>query len=147
MGRLNEAAADLEKALELNPDIWHGHVFVSRICIMQKRPQDALPEIGHIQEGDWRLIEYALAYWALGRKKEADTVLNELTAKYQAIDPYEIAEVYAFRNQPDKAFEWLDRAYAQHDPGLMETRVDPLLKNLHNDQRYVSLLRKLNLPT
>jgi hypothetical protein len=33
----------------------------------------------------------------------------ELIAKYHAIGGYQIAEVYAFRNQSDKAFEWLDR--------------------------------------
>ena len=46
----------------------------------------------------------------------------------------------------DEAFQWLDRAYAAHDHGLIGTKVDPLLKNLHNDPRYTALLKKLNLP-
>jgi hypothetical protein len=58
-----------------------------------------------------------------------------------------VAQVYAFRNQSDKAFEWLDRAYAQRDTGLVETKVNPLLKSLHNDPRFAVLLKKLNLPT
>jgi hypothetical protein len=53
--------------------------------------------------------------------------LRELIAKYQAIDPYLIAEIYAFRNQSDEAFEWLDRAYAQRNGGLTFTKVEPLL--------------------
>jgi hypothetical protein len=40
---------------------------------------------------------------------------------------------YAFRNQPNEAFEWLDRAYGHRDSGLIKTKVDPLLKRL---QRY-----------
>jgi len=59
---------------------------------------------------------------------------------------YQIADVYAFRNQSDEAFEWLDRAYAQRDSGLPTTKVDPLLKSLHNDPRYAAFLKKLNLP-
>jgi hypothetical protein len=55
--------------------------------------------------------------------------LRELIANYQAIDPYLIAEIYAFRNQSDEAFEWLDRAYAKRDDGLIFTKVDPLLKS------------------
>ena len=107
-----------------------------------------MPEIERVQEqSDLRLYLYALAYHALGRKKEADTVLSELIAKYQAIDAYQIAEVYALRNQSDEAFEWLDRACAKHDDGLIETKIDPLLKSLHNDPRYAALLKKLNLPT
>jgi hypothetical protein len=73
--------------------------------------------------------------------------LRELIAKYHADSAYEIAQVYAFRNQSDEAFEWLDRAYAQRDGGLIGTKVDPLLKSLHNDPRYAALLKTLNLPT
>jgi hypothetical protein len=78
--------------------------------------------------------------------KESDTALRELIAKYQAIDPCLIAEIYAFRNQPDEALEWLDRAYTKHDDGLIFTKVDPLVKSLHNDSRFPVLLKKLNLP-
>ena len=77
---------------------------------------------------------------------ESDAALKELIAKYQAIDPYLIAEIYAFRNQTDEAFVWLDRAYAQRDPSLMSTEMDPLLKSLHKDPRFAALLKKLNLP-
>jgi hypothetical protein len=41
----------------------------------------------------------------------------------------------------------LDRAYVQRDDDLIVTKVDPLLKNLHNDPRYVAFLKKLNLPS
>jgi hypothetical protein len=61
-------------------------------------------------------------------------------------NPYEIAGVYAFRNQSDEAFEWLDRAYVQRNAGLIETKVDPLLKSLHHDPRFASQLKKLNFP-
>jgi hypothetical protein len=38
------------------------------------------------------------------------------------------------------------RAYAQRDSGLIATKVEPLLKNLHNDPRFAAFLKKLNLP-
>jgi hypothetical protein len=72
--------------------------------------------------------------------------LRELIAKGHTENAYEIAGVYAFRNQPDEAFEWLDRAYGKHDDGLIFTKVDPLLKSLHDDPRFAALLKKLNLP-
>jgi hypothetical protein len=86
------------------------------------------------------------AFFGKDGGRESDVALKELIAKYQAIDPFLIAEIYAFRNQPDEAFEWLDRAYAQHDDGLVHMKVEPLLKNLHSDPRYIALLKKLNLP-
>jgi hypothetical protein len=48
--------------------------------------------------------------------------LSELIAKYHATNAYQIAEVYAFRNQSDEAFEWLDRAFAQRNSGLIVTK-------------------------
>jgi TolB-like protein/DNA-binding winged helix-turn-helix (wHTH) protein len=146
-GKLDEAEADLKKAHELRPDDFLSSMFLSEIYVMQGRPQDALPEIERVGYPEMRMFLYAIAYHALGRKKDSDAALRELIAKYQAIDPYLIAEIYAFRNQSDEAFEWLDRAYAQRNDGLVHTKVDPLLKSLHNDPRFAALLKKLNVPT
>jgi tetratricopeptide (TPR) repeat protein len=146
-GQPDEAAADCKKALEVNPDVLPGSFYLIQIYIMQGRPQDALPEIERVRPDDLRAGVYAIVYYALGRKKESDAALRELIAKYHASDAYQIAEVYGFRNQSDEAFEWLDRAYTQHDGGLIETKVDLLLKNLHNDPRFAAFLKKLNFPT
>jgi tetratricopeptide (TPR) repeat protein len=129
-GQLEEAAADFKKALELGPDIWFSHSFLSQIYITQGRPQDALPEIERVRPDLIRAFLYPMAYYALGRKKESDAALSELVTKYHASGVYQIAQAYAFRNQSDEAFEWLDRAYAQRDGGLIGTNVDPLLKSL-----------------
>ena len=55
-------------------------------------------------------------------------------------------EVYSFRNEKDKAFEWLESAYNQRDDGLTDIKGDPLLRNIVKDSRYTTLLRKLKLP-
>jgi tetratricopeptide (TPR) repeat protein len=144
-GRLDQAAADDKKSLELNPDFWGGPILLTHIYLLQGRPQDALPEIEHVHYAPYRAHLYALTYHALGRKNESDAALRELTTKYYASNASEIAEIYAFRNQTDEAFEWLDRAYAQRDPSLMATRMDPLLKSLHGDPRYAAFLTKLHL--
>jgi TolB-like protein/DNA-binding winged helix-turn-helix (wHTH) protein/Tfp pilus assembly protein PilF len=146
MGQLDQSAADSRKALELNPDAGLGTETLSLIDLLQGRPQDALRYIERVQYPPTRACLYALTYYALGREKESDTALSELMIKYNASNAYEIAQVYAFRNQTDEAFEWLDRAYAQRDPSLMSTKIDPLLKNVHSDPRYAAFLKKLNLP-
>ncbi len=145
-GRLDQAAADGKKGLELDPDSGGVHILLSQVYLMQGRPQDALPEIERVHYASYRASLYALTYHALGREKDSDAALSELMMKYHASNAFGIAVVYAFRNQPDKAFEWLDRAYAEHDPNLDITKVHPQLKNLHNDPRYAAFLKKLNLP-
>ena len=94
----------------------------------------------------WRLQGLALAYHALGRKKEADAALAEFIAKYQADAAFQVAEIYAFRGEADRAFEWLERAYAQRDGGLTEMKGDLFLKSLERDPRYIPFLKKMRLP-
>jgi tetratricopeptide (TPR) repeat protein len=143
MGQLDQAAADCKKGLELNPDV---STVLSQIYLMQGRPQGALPEVDRVHNAPVRAFLYALTYYALGRKEESDAALRELMMKYHASNAFEIATIFAFRNQTDEAFEWLDRAYAQRDPSMMSTKMDPLLNSLHNDPRFAGLLKKLNLP-
>jgi tetratricopeptide (TPR) repeat protein len=144
-GKLDEAEADIKKALALRPDDLFSY-FLSEIYVMQGRPQDALSEIERVHYGPERAFLYAIAYHALGREKESDTALKELIAKYRAINLYDIAEIYALRNQSDEAFAWLDRAYIQRDDGLISTKVEPLLKSLHNDPRFAASLKEAQLP-
>jgi tetratricopeptide (TPR) repeat protein len=147
VGQLDQAAADCKKGLELNPDWWNGPMLLSKIYLMQGRPLDALPEIERIHLPLFPAYLHALTYHAVGREKDSDAALRELLMKYPRSSAYSIAMVYAFRNQTDKAFEWLDRAYVKHDPSLMmATKVDPLLMSLHNDPRFAAFLKKLNLP-
>jgi TolB-like protein/DNA-binding winged helix-turn-helix (wHTH) protein len=146
-GELDGAEADFKKALGLNPDVAAAHELLARAYWMQGRPHDALPEIEFLRYDAVRGYLYAIAYHALGREKKSDSALSEFIEKYHSGGAYQIAEVYDFRNQSGKAFEWLDRAYTQHDGGLIGTKVNPLLKNLHRDPRYSAFLKKINLST
>jgi len=145
-GRPEEAAAAFRKELELNPESPLIHNSLAWVYLAQARPQQALAEMELEKEPIWRLYGQALAYHALGRKKESDAALKELTAKYWESWAYQIAEVYAFRGETDKAFEWLDRAYTQRDSGLIYVKGDPLLKNIKRDPRYAAFLKKMRLP-
>jgi TolB-like protein/DNA-binding winged helix-turn-helix (wHTH) protein len=145
MGQFEKAAADGKKALELNPDVWPGPILLSQIYLMEGRPRDALPEIELVRYDPFRASLYPMAYYALGLKKESDDALSKLITKHHE-RAYAIAEVYAFRNQSDEAFKWLDRAYAQRNAGLIGTKVEPLLKSLHKDPRFGAFLKKLDLP-
>jgi hypothetical protein len=72
---------------------------------------------------------------------------QSLSRKHDADWAYQIAEVYGYRGQLDKSFQWLERAYNQRDPGLPSIKVDPLLKNLRHDPRYIEFVKKMRLPT
>ncbi len=144
-GQLDVAEAAFHKALQLNPDFPSAHAFLARVDLRRSRPAAALAEARQEKDPFWRLFGLALAYHAVGRRQDADAALAELIAKDQNDGAFQIAEVCAFRGETDRAFEWLERAYAQRDGGFNEIVGDPLLQSLAGDPRYDALLAKLQL--
>jgi TolB-like protein/Flp pilus assembly protein TadD len=146
LGRYEEAQAALQKAQELNPQLSSLHLTRGQILLSEGRQQEAMAEVEK-ETGDWeKLSGESLAYYALGRREESDKALKRLIVTHQNDCAYQIAEVYAYRGEVDKAFEWLDRAYQQRDPGAPELKTSPLMKGLRQDARYAELLKKMRLP-
>jgi tetratricopeptide (TPR) repeat protein len=72
-----------------------------------------------------------------------DMMLDE-DAKYPL--PANVAVAYALAGNHDKAFEHLDKAYAQRDDELTAVIRFPAFDPLHSDPRWAALLKRLNLP-
>ena len=89
------------------------------------------------------MIGLPMAYHALGRKADSDAALAALIAKDEKDAPYNIAYVYAFRGEADKAFAWLDKAVEYGDPGLGEIVTENLFDKIHADPRWLPFLRKI----
>jgi tetratricopeptide (TPR) repeat protein len=145
-GRYDEAQAALQKALDVNSQAAYVHVVLGQNLIAQGKPRQALVEIEK-EPSEWaRLTGLALVYYALGREQDSNASLAELIAKHDTDSAYQIAQVYAFRSESGKSFEWLQTAYKQRDSGLPNIKIDPLLKTLRHDSRYTELLKKMRLP-
>ena len=145
-GSLDESIAAFRKALDLNPQFQYIHSAIGLIYLEKGKPDSALVEIMKETDPFWQLWGLAIVYHALGKKKEADDVLELFIKENQFDGAKQIAEIYAYRGEKDKAFEWLERAYTQHDGGLVEMKCDPLLRNIEKDSRYAAFMKKMKLP-
>jgi len=146
LGRLDEAVASFTKVLELNPEYPAAHEDLALVYLAQSRPDAALAEMAQEKADLWRRYGFSLVYYAVGRHAEADATLSEFVKNYQHTAAFQIAEVYAYRGEVDRAFEWLERAYAQRDSGLSQIKRQPHLKRLERDPRYAAFLAKMRLP-
>jgi serine/threonine protein kinase/Tfp pilus assembly protein PilF len=145
-GKLEEAEAAFQKALEINREYPAARTMLSVVYVLKSQPDLALAQLQKEPEPFWRLYGQALAYYAAGKGSEADSTLAELIEKNREVGAIQIAELQAYRGQIDSAFEWLEQAYAQRDGGLSEIKGDPLLKNLETDPRWAAFLKKMHLP-
>jgi TolB-like protein/DNA-binding winged helix-turn-helix (wHTH) protein/Tfp pilus assembly protein PilF len=145
-GHLPEAEAAARRLLEISPTYDGAHYFLGLVLIGRGEREAALAEMEKETLTGGQLAGMAMAYYALGQKAASDAALARMI-KEQANDfPFMIAEAHAFRGEPDQAFKWLDRAYAQKDSMLYFIKGELPLKNLETDPRYKALLRKMNLP-
>jgi len=145
-GHADEARGAFRRLLELQPEVTNAHGLLAQIALLESRPDEAMKEIQLERDPYWRLPGLALVHHARGKRAASDEALNEFIRNYQEVGAYQVAQVYAFRGERDRAFEWLDRAFTQHDGGLFLVRADPLFRTLVGDSRRAALLSRLRLP-
>ena len=79
-------------------------------------------------------------------RRAADLALDRMIETQAGKAAYQIAQVQALRKDPDKVFEWLERAMASRDPGIGLLLYDPLLRPYRDDPRFAAFCRKVGLP-
>jgi len=146
LGRHEQARAELTEALNLNTQEAMVHEVLGEIYLNENRPQDALAEMEKEAAGCLRDMGIVIAYHALGQDQESKSALQQMIPICQDDWAYQIAQAYAYRGEPDEAFAWLDRAYRQHDPGLVWLKTDLKMTSLRADPRYKAMLERLHLP-
>jgi adenylate cyclase len=146
--RYVESQAAYRHMQDLNPSFPEDHMWVGTVLLAMGDPAAAIAEMDRETKDDTRsaFSSRVLAYDALGKKSDADAALSILETKHAHDTAYGIGRVYANRNELNRAFQWFDRAYRQHDYDLITIKLDPLLKNVQADPRFRTLVQNLTLP-
>ena len=72
--------------------------------------------------------------------------MTELS-KYSYVSSFEIAEIHARMGEKEQTLTWLEKAYDEHDSGLVSLGVDPLFDSVRSERQFQALLRRLKLPS
>lgn len=147
LGRFDEAGHAIRKALELQPA---SGIFDASLTICDVYHGDAAAALSDAQRalpGLWQDFALAMARQIGSDRTAADASLKLVIDKHSEGMAFQIAQLYAVRRDADKTFQWLDRAWANRDPGLQFLLVDPFLLRYRDDPRFAAFCVKVGLPT
>ena len=137
-----EARLAWQHAFDINPGARWPNYLVGYLDLKEGKIESARAHFRATDE-PFRLTGTAMLEHTLGHAPESEQALDALKTKYTAGSAFQIAAVYAWRGEKDHAFEWLDRAYDQHDAGMPRLRYDPTLTSLHDHPRFSALVKKM----
>jgi len=144
-GRYTEAEAALRKAIELQPAAARLHAFLTVLDVLRGNNTAALQDAQLEPTGFWQDYALALAQQVQSDHAAADAALKKLIDEDAVSAPFQIAAVYGLRKEPDKMFDWLERAHTEHDPGLTQLLLTPFIVSYRDDPRFAAFCQKLRL--
>jgi TolB-like protein/Flp pilus assembly protein TadD len=146
LNRLDEAEQAIRRAIELQPGAASYYEELTVIEVQRGNARAALAAAQLEHPGIWQNIALALARSIGGDPRAADAALKTLIDKDAGDAPFQIAEVYALRDEADETFAWLDRAWRNRDPGVQSLLYDPFILRFKHDPRFAAFSRKVGLP-
>jgi TolB-like protein/Tfp pilus assembly protein PilF len=149
LNRLDDAERAIRRAIELQPGAASYHEQLAIIEIQRGNAQAALAAAQQESPGNWQDMALALARQIGSDRSAADAALKTLIDE-DAKDPgsasYQVAQVYALRNDAKETFAWLDRAWSSRDPGIGYLLFDPFILRYKDDPGFAAFCRKVGLP-
>jgi TolB-like protein/Flp pilus assembly protein TadD len=144
--RLDEAERAINKAVELQPASEPYRSWLTIIETRRGNAPAALEAAQHEPPGIFRDMSLAFARQIGSDRSAADAALRTLIEKQGNNSAYQIAEVYALRNDAKATFEWLDRAWSNRDSGILYLLFDPFILRYKDDPRFAAFCRRVGLP-
>ncbi|MFT5768248.1 MAG: adenylate cyclase [Lysobacterales bacterium] len=145
LGRLEDAESIYRKGLSINPQMAGAQARLARLLIEKGNLSEALAVANQESSIVYRLTSQAMAHHALGDSEKSQSALDELINDHAMHAAFQVAEVYGFRGEADKTFEWLEHSYSIHDSGLSSILADTAFRGLTTDPRWETFLEKLGL--
>jgi len=138
-------------ALQVAPKYFWAHFFLGWAHEQKRMFPEAIAEFQQAREVipslTFATAGLAHAYGVSGKRSDALQWLNELQAmsKQHYVPSFDIAIVYMGLREYQKAFEWLEKAYAERSGWLVYLNRDPRFDEVRSDARFQELVRRVGL--
>ena len=147
--KYDEAVKVLQRAQEIDPSHFLPHLRMGLVRLQQKSHAEAIRELqtaarlaNHSTE---TLAALGTGYAMAGMSGEAHRIVAQLQASQAEhyVLPYNIAKIYAAACDKERTLEWLERAYQEGNPDLIELNSEPVFDGLRGEPMFSELMRRI----
>jgi tetratricopeptide (TPR) repeat protein len=149
--RLDEARKESLKLMETDPGFARAHYELGLVLEEEGKLEEAINEfklgLKQLPDNVTALTALGHAQARVGRRAEAEKVIARLQelSKRQYVSPFQTAVVYAGMDERKLALDWLEKSRDERFNWLPFIKVDPVLKNLRAEPRFIELAKHLGL--
>ncbi|MEP6788000.1 MAG: hypothetical protein ABJB40_06180 [Acidobacteriota bacterium] len=147
--RFDEAVDQAKKTYDLDPNFIGGKNWLCHTYDLKGMYAESLAIAEKSLDSDMPfLADAGYAYAKTGQREKALQVIERWKEgeKRKYVMNYWVAVTYAALGDRDGAFAELEKAYQAHDWFLQRLKVDPFMDPLRDDPRFVTMVKRLNLP-
>ncbi len=149
--RYGEALEELNKALEVDPNHFLTHELLGWVYEALGKYEDAVKcyrraiELGGVSKDPE--ADLASCYALMGKREEARKILDNLIeySKGNFVSGVDLAFICTALGEKDQAFDWLEKAFGERDPYLLNIKYYYRFDPLHSDPRFTDLIRRIGL--
>jgi len=144
----DRALVALRRGLEVDPTHYVSHLRVGLVCLQKNLANEAIDAmrqaVMHSGSSTEALAGLAQAHAVAGDKPAMARIVKELGESGQRyVSPYNVARVYGAIDDKQRALEWLERAYQEHNPDLIELTREPSFASLRSDVKFRELMSRI----
>jgi TolB-like protein/DNA-binding winged helix-turn-helix (wHTH) protein/Tfp pilus assembly protein PilF len=149
--RYDDAIRQYRRGVEMHPEMIDWHDQIADIFEQQNRLPEAFAERQQAirLNGDTRLADLLQQVYQNSEYKGYLAALiqsRERASKPGSADNMYLAHLYAILREQARALHYLERAYDERNPWLLNVQVDPAMDSLRSSPRYRDLIRRIGLP-
>jgi TolB-like protein/tetratricopeptide (TPR) repeat protein len=142
------ALVALRRGLEVDPTHYVSHLRVGLACLQKNLANEAIDAmrqaVKHSGGSTEALAGLAQAHGVAGDAPAMAKLVEELGENgHRYVSPYNVARMYGAMGDKQRALEWLERAYQEHNPDLIELAREPSFASLRSDAKFRELMSRI----
>jgi tetratricopeptide (TPR) repeat protein len=146
-GLVDKQIEQIHRVLELDPNYRTTYLLLGNAYAKKGQWSDAISSYEKVKETDPLGYLSGVAWiWAMSdNRTEATRAKSELLefAKHNHVSPYYFANYEARFGDREAAFKWLEKAYDERDPGIVDLDQEDNFAQMRSDPRFKSLQRRV----